>query len=154
MSIQNTVSSGKRKEDQPSSSSRKKQKTFIPRISRMGLWLSGPRPYQGFQPIKTVDMFPLPSAQTCEAGFPSKARIPRLWDSVVPIINGTSANTVCSFSPHCGLEGLVSISGCCTSTFYFTDMPKRPRCGSRLRTRLTDRDFRDLGACLRHHTTD
>ena len=34
-------------------------------------------------------MFPLPSAQTCEARLPSKERIPGFWDSVVTVISGT-----------------------------------------------------------------
>ena len=60
---------------------------------------------------------------------------------------------VCSFSPQCGLEGPVSVPGCCTSIFYYTDKPERPGYGSRPRTGLTGLNFRDLGACLHHHTT-
>ena len=61
-SIRDTVASGKRKEDQPSSRSRKKQKTSIPRgISRTGPRLSRPRSDQGIHYVKTVDMFSFPS---------------------------------------------------------------------------------------------
>ena len=36
-------------------------------------------------------MLPLPSTWTYEAGLPSEARIPKLWDIVVLVISGTSA---------------------------------------------------------------
>ena len=61
--------------------------------------LSRPRPDQGFQSVRTDDMFPFPSAQTCEVGLPSEARIPRFWDNVVLVISGIGTDTVCSFSP-------------------------------------------------------
>ena len=44
----------------------------------------------------------LPSALTFEAGLPSEARIPKLWDSAVPVISGTGTDAVCSFSPSAG----------------------------------------------------
>ena len=56
--------------------------------------LSGPRPSQGFWPDKADDMLPLPSARTYEAVLPSEARIPGFWDSAVPTISGTDADTV------------------------------------------------------------
>ena len=58
--------------------------------------------------------------------------------------------------PQYGLKGPVSVSGCCTSAFCYADRLERPRYGSRSRSRtgFTGRDIRDLGACLRHHTTD
>ena len=52
-------------------------------------------------------------------------------------------DTVCSFSPQCGLEGPVSISGCCTGAFSYTYRPERPGYGSRLRTGFTGREIRD-----------
>ena len=84
------------------------------------------------------------------------ARIPRFWDSAIPIINGTGGDIVCSFSPQRGPEGPVLVLGCCISTFFYTKKPERPGYGSRSwsRTKLTGRDFRDLRACLRHHTID
>ena len=58
--------------------------------------------FPGTGKVKTDDMFLLPSALTYEAGLPTKARILELWDNAVPDINGTSAETVCSFSPSAG----------------------------------------------------
>ena len=49
-SIRDTGAGDKRKEGQPSSSSRKKQKTSIPRGFQ---WLSRPRPDQGFRLVTT-----------------------------------------------------------------------------------------------------
>ena len=37
---------------------------------------------------------------------------------------------------------------------YFEDNPHEQGHGSRLRARLIGRDFGDLGACLRHYTSD
>ena len=108
----------------------------------------------GLPVIRTADMFPLPSARTCEAGLPSYARIPGFRDNAVPIISGTGVDTVRSFSPQCGSGGLVPVLGCCTSAFFYTDRRKRPGNGLRSSIELTGRDFRDPGACLRHHTTD
>ena len=47
----------------------------------------------------------------------------------------------------------VSVPWCCTSTYCFTNKPYGPGHGSRSRIGLIGRDFRDLGACLRHHTS-
>ena len=87
----------------------------------------------------------MPLAWTYEAGLPLEARIPGLWDNTVPVISGTCTNTVCSFLPQCGPEEPVSVPRCCTSTFCFTDKPKRPKYGSRPGTWLTGRDFEDQG---------
>ena len=48
------------------------------------------------------DMLLLPSAWAHENGLSTKAGIPELWDNAVPFISGTSADTVCSFSPSAG----------------------------------------------------
>ena len=47
-------------------------------------------------------MLLLPSAWAHEKGLSTKAKIPKLWDSIVPVISGTGADTVCSFSPSAG----------------------------------------------------
>ena len=101
-------------------------------------------------------MFPLPSAQICEAGLPSKARIQGFWDSAALVINGIGVDAVFALSPQCGPEEPASILGCCTGAFYYTEGPERPGYGSRMRTRtrLTGGDFMDLRACIHHHTTD
>ena len=65
-------------------------------------------------PSRIDEMLFLPSAWTYEARLPSEARIPELWDSVVPVISGTGADIVCSSLPQHG-----------------------PGYGSRLRTRLS-----------------
>ena len=56
-------------------------------------------PDQGFYPARIDDMLFLPSAWTYEAGLPLEARISWYWDGAVPIISGTGADVVCSFSP-------------------------------------------------------
>ena len=86
--------------------------------------------------------------------LPAEARIPGIWDTSVPIISGTGADTVCSFSPQCGPEGPIPVLGCCTGAFCYADRPERLGFGSRSRIELTGRDFKDPRACLRHHTTD
>ena len=96
----------------------------------------------------------LPSAWTFKARLPSEARIPGIWDTSVQVISETGADPVCSFSPQYGPEGLVSVSRCCTGTFFYTDRLKRPEYGSKPRTGLTGRDFKDPRVCLRHHTID
>ena len=53
-------------------------------------------------PAMANDMLLLPSGLAHEKGLSIKARIPELWDSVIPVISGTSADTVCSFSPSAG----------------------------------------------------
>ena len=97
----------------------------------MGPRLSGTRPDQGFYPARTNDMLFQPSTWTNEVGLPLKARIPRFWDSTVPVISGTSMDTVCSFSPQCGPKEPASVSGCCTGAFCYTE---RLRYGPRPRT--------------------
>ena len=112
-------------------------------------------------------MFPLPPAQTHETRLPSEAGIPELWDTLVPVINGTCIDLVCSSLPHHGSGEPASVPGRCTGTNYFKirlDGPghgsrSRPRQGSmsrqgsRSRPSLTSRDFKDLGGCLHHHTS-
>ena len=56
-------------------------------------------------------------------GLPTEAEIPKTWDTIVPIINGTRTNAIRSSLPQHGPGELVSIPGCCTSTYYFTDIP-------------------------------
>ena len=107
--------SGKRKKDQPSSSSGKKQKTSTPRgFQELG------RSYQGQGQTKASNQSgPL----TCETRFPAKVGIQGIRDTSILVISGTSADAVYSFSPQCGPNGPVSVSGCCTSTFCYTDKP-------------------------------
>ena len=93
-------------------------------------------------------MLSLPSAWAYETRLSTKADIPKLWDSAVPVINGTGMDIVCSFSPQCEPEGPVSVPGCCTGAFGYTDRPERPGYGSRSRPRLPGRYLRDLRACL------
>ena len=92
-------------------------------------------------------MFPLPSTQTCETRFPIEAEIPGIHDTSVPVISGTGANIVCSYSPQCGPEGPESVSGCGTGAFFYIDRPERSGYGLRPRTGLQDRDYRDPGVC-------
>ena len=100
------------------------------------------------------EFVPVPPAWTFETGLPLKERVLELRDTTVPIISGACTNTVCSSLPHHGQGKTISALGCCISTYCFVDRPHRPGHGSRSRTGLTGRDFRDLGACLRHHTSD
>ena len=97
-------------------------------------------------------MFPLPSAWTLEAGLSSEAGIPELWDTSVPVISGTYIDAVCSSLPHHGPGETVAVAGRCTRPYHFTVRLDGPGQGSRSRPGLTSRDFRDLGACLRHYT--
>ena len=48
---------------------------------------------------RTYVMFPLPAARTYEEGLPSEARIPRFWDSAIPISGRTGEDTFCSSTP-------------------------------------------------------
>ena len=50
-------------------------------------------------PAKADDMLLLPSAWTYEAGVPMEAWIPGFRAGAVPVISGTDADIVCSFSP-------------------------------------------------------
>ena len=51
---------------------------------------------------KVDDMLPLPSAWTYEAGLPTEAWIPGFWVGIVPVISGTGADTIYSFSSSVG----------------------------------------------------
>ena len=86
----------------------------------------GPTSVLGTESARTDDMFLLPSAWTYEAGLPEEARILRFWASAVPVLSGTCANIVCSFSPRYGSEESVSIAECYASTFGSTDRPEGP----------------------------
>ena len=120
----------------------------------MGPRLSGLRPDQGFQSVRIAHMFPLPSARTCETILPAEAGIPGIRDTLVLVISKTGADTVCSFSPQCGLEGPVSVLRCGTGAVCYTDRPERLGYRRKLRTGLMGQDYRDLRACLHYHTTD
>ena len=121
-SIRDTVSSGKRKEDQPSS-----VRERIRRLLSHGDFRDGAVAIRA----RTTMMFPLPSARTSEARLPSEARILGFWDNTFPIISRTGADTICSFSTQCRPEGSISVPRCCTTAFCYTDWPKRLGCGSR-----------------------
>ena len=120
----------------------------------MGLRLSRPRPDQGFQSIRIDDMFPLLSARTCETRLPTEAGILGIRHTVVPIISEIGANIVCLSLPQHGLGETISVPRYGTHIGYFAERPKRPRHGSRSGTGFTGRDFKDLGVCLRHYTSD
>ena len=49
-------------------------------------------------PVRADDMLLLPSSWTHEEGLPAEAAIPGFWADTVPVISGTGADTVCSFS--------------------------------------------------------
>ena len=97
-------------------------------------------------------MLLLPSAWTHEEGLPTEAGISGFWADTVLVINGTGANSVCSFSPWCGSEEPVSVVECYAITSGGTDGPEGSGYGSRSGTGLTVQDFRDPGACLSHGT--
>ena len=99
-------------------------------------------------------MLPLLAAWTREMGLPLKARILELWDTTVSSTSGPSTDTICSFLPQDRPEGLVSGVGYCASAFSVTDMSERLEYRPRQRSGAIGRHFRDLGACLRHSTTD
>ena len=99
-------------------------------------------------------MFSLPLARAHKTVLPLEVGIPGLWDTSVPVISGTCIDLVCSSLPRYGLREPVPVSGCCKTPYYFTIRPDGLGHGSRSRTGLTRRDFRDPGACLRHHTSD
>ena len=102
---------GSKREDQPSSSSGKRQKT------------SASHKFQD----QGQDW-------TCEKGLPPETGIPGLWDSAVPVSCRIGEYTVHSSTPLYGSEELVSVSGCYISTLNNTDRPEGPECGSRSRT--------------------
>ena len=74
-------------------------------------------------------MLPLTSASTHETGLSTKAGILELGDSVVPVISGIGADTVCSLSPQCGLEEPTLVLGCCIGAFCHTYGLARPGYG-------------------------
>ena len=98
-------------------------------------------------------MFPLPVARTYEAGLPPEARIPGFRDNVVPVSCGTCMDIVYSSIPQYGLEELIPVLGYYTGTSRYIGRPEGLEYGPRPRTGPTGWDIRDLGACLRHHTT-
>ena len=99
-------------------------------------------------------MLPFPSAYTLEVGFSLEAEISELWDTSVPVISGTCIDVVCSSLPQHRLGETISVVGHCIGPYYFIVKPNKPEQGSRLRLGLISRDFRDLGACLRHYTAN
>ena len=136
-----TGASAKRKENQSSSSSRKKHKTSI----SYGFQELG----HDYQSQGRVGASSQTRHMTCyhchqpgwahETRLSTKAGISELWDITVPIINATCADAVCSSLPQHGLREPMSVSGCCTSSYYFADRPHGPGHGSRSRSRLPDR---------------
>ena len=106
----------------------------------------------GTRPTRADNMLLLPSAWTYEAGVPMEAWIVGFRASVVLVISGTGADTICFFSPRYGSEEPLSVTGCYASTFGSTDKPEGPEYGSRSGAGLTGQEFGDLGACLLHCT--
>ena len=96
--IRDASADGKRKEDQPSSSLGKKQRTSIPRAP------------PGTGPARADDMLLLPSVWTYEAGLPIKACILGFWASIILVISGTGADTVYSSTPQYGSKEPVSVA--------------------------------------------
>ena len=138
--IRDASAGGNRKEDQPSSSLGKRQRTYVPRASQVQVQ---PRPMTCFYYHQLGHM---------KRDF-HKGMDPRVLGSAVPVISGTGVDLVCSFSPQCGPEGPVLVLGCYAGTLDYTYMPKRPVYGSRSRARLPSQYFRDPWACLRCGTT-
>ena len=73
-------------------------------------------------------MLPLSAAWTHEEGLPPETRIPRFWDSIVPVSSRTREDTVCSFTARYRPEEPVSVSGSYAGTPHFTGRPERPEC--------------------------
>ena len=94
---------------------------YSTRTFSTGSRLSGARSGQGCKSGKADDMFLLLLAWTQEAGLPTRAEIPRIWDTVVPDIDWTYTDTVCSFSPRYGSKEPVSVTECHASTFGSID---------------------------------
>ena len=105
---------------------------------------------------RAEDMFPFPPAWTHETGLPLEVGILELWDTLVSVISGTFADSVCSSIFHHGPGEPISVPRHCTGPYHFTIRSDGQRHGlrSRSRPRLTSLDFRDPRACLRHHTSD
>ena len=82
--------SAKRKENQSSSRSRKKQKPFASyRFQGRGRDYQGRGRVGNSSQMGADDMLFLPSAWTYEAGLPSEAEIPELWDTTASVVSGT-----------------------------------------------------------------
>ena len=94
----------------------------------------------------------LPAARTHEEGLPLETGILGFRDSTIPVSSRTGEDTVHSSTPQYRPEELVSVSGSCTCTTYYTGRPEGPGYGPRQRTRPIGRDIRDTGACLHHYT--
>ena len=102
---------GSKREDQPSSSSGKRQKTSASHEFRD----------QG------QDL-------AFEIGLPPETGIPGLWDNVDLVSRRIGEYTVHSSTPWYGSEEPVLVLGCYASTSSSTDRPEGPECGSRSRT--------------------
>ena len=142
--------SSKRKESRSSSSSGKKQRAS----SSRGFQGRG-HPGQGWIRVSSQAgrMLPLPTTRTYQEGLPLETRIPRFWDSAVPVNGRTGEDTVYSSTAQYRPEEPVSVSGSCTGTSRYASRLERLGYGPRQRTRPTSRGVRGSGACLRHHTT-
>ena len=97
-------------------------------------------------------MFPLPPAWTHETGLPLEARIQELWDHSPS--HQWDVHRLGSFLLTPPWARGTSISCRDTCPYHFMIRPDGPKHGSRSRTGLTSQDFRDLRACLHHHTLD
>ena len=89
----------------------------------------------------------------------SEAGIPKLCDTSVLVIGGTSTDIFPSSLPYDRLEKPIPVPGHHTSFYYFTcgDSVIRlngPGFWLRPRTGLIGKGFKDLRASLRHHTSD
>ena len=74
-------------------------------------------------------MLPLSSDWTNEKGLPLEIRIPRFWDSTVPVGNRTGEDIVRSCTAWYRPKGPVSVSGSYPDTSHFTSRPERPEYG-------------------------
>ena len=85
------------------------------RISLLRVWERDrglcPTSAPGTGPARADDMLLFPSAWAHEKGLSTKTRIPKLWDSAVPVINGTGADIVCFFSPSAGHKDQYQFQG-------------------------------------------
>ena len=91
-------------------------------------------------------MFPFPLAWTLKVGLSSKAGIPELWDTSVPVINGMyNRHSLFPLTPPWARRDSISRSGHYIGPYYFAVKLDRLGQGLRLRPRLRSRDFRGLG---------